>query len=276
MDVQFDTYDNVDSAYYDMCKWLLAAPQVGNTREILNAKIQINDVSNAIISIRNISVEYLFGELLWYFRASNRLAFISKFSSFWNHLSDDGRTCNSAYGYIIFEKYGFDQLRKVIDLLRKDPTSRRAVININVPNENVIETKDEPCTVSIQFLLRDNKLNCTVYMRSNDIWFGFPYDIVFFTELQRIVAMNVEAELGTYTHLVGSLHMYDRDEEKIREIVINPVSNPISFNPTKFHMCTPKLIEAIRKIDGDPKQILLEKLREFDIIKEGNDGSKKM
>ena len=147
--------------------------------------------------------------------------------------------------------------------------SRRAVININVPNENVIETKDEPCTVSIQFLLRNNKVHCTVYMRSNDIWFGFPYDVVFFTELQRIVAENLHAELGMYTHLAGSLHMYDRDEEKIRKIVDNPVSKPITFDPKKFHMCIPQLLEALETIDGDPKQILRKKLYELNIVKGG-------
>lgn len=262
-------YPNVDSAYYSMCERLLIAPHVGNTKELLNVKIQIEDVSNAIVSIRDISVEYLFGELLWYFSMRHDLKFISKFSSFWNHLSDDGETCNSAYGYIIFKKHGFDQLRKVIDLLRKDPTSRRAVINLNVPNERVIETKDEPCTVSIQFLLRDNKVHCTVYMRSNDIWFGFPYDVVFFTELQRIVAMNLEAEIGIYTHLAGSLHMYDRDEEKIKEIVDNPVSKPITFDPQKFHMKAPELMRAIETIDDDPKRILHKKLYELDIVKGG-------
>ena len=257
-------YRDIDSAYYGICE-LLAAPYVGNTREILNAKIQIFDISNPVVSIRDISIEYLFGELVWYFSRRNDLKFISKFSSFWNHLSDDGMTCNSAYGHIIFKKHGFDQLERVITLLRHDPTSRRAVININVPNYNVIETKDEPCTVSIQFLLRNDKVHCTVYMRSNDIWFGFPYDVVFFSELQRIVAMNLDAELGTYTHIAGSLHMYDRDEEKIKKIVRCPVSNPISFDHWQFRKCVSNLEEAIVESDN-PKQTLREKLVEYNIL----------
>lgn len=258
-------YRDVDFAYHDICQQLLAAPHVGNTREILNAKIQIMDVSNPVVSIRDISVEYLFGELIWYFLGRNDLAFISKFSSFWNHLSDDGETCNSAYGHIIFKKHGFDQLGKCIDLLLKDPTSRRAVININVPNENVIETKDEPCTVSIQFLVRDNKVHCTVYMRSNDIWFGFPYDVVFFTELQRIVADMVNAELGTYTHLVGSLHMYDRDEEKVKKVVDHPNIKPIEFDHDLFRWNLDNLEFHLRH-SSDPKKTLLEELNAYGIL----------
>lgn len=258
-------YRDVDSAYYGMCEQLLAAPHVGNTREILNAKVQILDVNNPVVSIRDISVEYLFGELIWYFTMRNDLEFISKFSSFWNHLSDDGETCNSAYGHIIGKKHGFNQLGKVIELLQRDPQSRRAVINLNVPNPRVIETKDEPCTVSIQFLLRDNKVYCTTYMRSNDIWFGFPYDVVFFTELQRIVAIRLNAELGIYTHLVGSLHMYDRDEEKIRKIINDPVSKPITFNHECFFIQAPYLARAVMASD-DPKQTLRDKLREYNIL----------
>lgn len=258
-------YRDVDSAYYGTCEQLLAAPYVGNTREILNAKIQILDVSNPVVSIRDISVEYLFGELIWYFSCRNDLKFISKFSSFWNHLSDDGETCNSAYGHIIFQKHGFNQLDKVIELLEKDPTSRRAVINLNVPNRCVIETKDEPCTISIQFLLRGNKVHCTVYMRSNDIWFGFPYDIVFFTELQRIVAEYLNAELGTYTHLAGSLHMYDRDEAKIQKIVNNPVSNPVTFDHERFRWKLDDL-EFDVMASTDPKKTLREKLIEYKIL----------
>lgn len=263
-------YRDVDSAYYGICEQLLAAPHVGNTREILNAKIQILDVSNPVVSIRDISVEYLFGELIWYFSRRNDLKFISKFSSFWNHLSDDGETCNSAYGHIIFYKHGFNQLDKIIELLEKDPTSRRAVININVPNEHVIETKDEPCTVSIQFLLRNNKVHCTVYMRSNDIWFGFPYDIVFFTELQRIVAKNLDAELGIYTHLAGSLHMYDRDELKIQKIIDNPVSHPIIFDHDQLRWMVDTLETDIMLYE-DPKKTLREKLIEYKILGGSNE-----
>lgn len=258
-------FRNVDAAYYGMCEQLLAAPHVGNTREILNAKIQIIDVKNPVVSIRDISIEYLFGELIWYFSRRNDLEFISKFSSFWNHLSDDEKTCNSAYGYLIFEKHGFDQLAKVIELLRHDPASRRAVINLNVPNEGVIETKDEPCTISIQFIIRNEKVNCTVCMRSNDIWFGFPYDVVFFTELQRIVAEQLDLKLGIYTHFAGSLHMYDRDEKKIRKIVNDPVPNPIKFDHKQFRWKLDDLEFDIVN-STDPKTTLLEKLTEYNIL----------
>ena len=51
----------------------------------------------------------------------------------------------------------------------------------------------------------------TTYMRSNDIWMGFPYDVFQFTAMQILLSMQLGVELGTYTHISGSLHLYERD-----------------------------------------------------------------
>lgn len=225
---------NIDNIYLAVCKDLLKAPKVGNTRELNNVKLVLKDINKNIVSVRGLSPSYLFGELLWYFNGDNSLEFISNFSKFWNNISDDGRTCNSAYGYLMQIKYGFNQIEKVIEILEADPESRRAKININVPNIHVKETKDEPCTMSVHYMIRRNKLECTVVMRSNDIWFGFPYDVAFFTELQKYIAQRLGVGYGWYTHFAISLHVYDRDEEKIAEIVKNPVSKPIEYDRKKF------------------------------------------
>ena len=98
----------------------------------------------------------------------------------------------------------------------------------------MIETKDEPCTIALQFRIRDNKLHCTGIMRSNDIWYGFPYDIAFFTELQMMMADELGVEYGSYTHFVTSLHVYNKDLDKIIKIISNPISVPIRFDRESF------------------------------------------
>lgn len=226
---------SIDDIYLMLAKDLLKAPKIGNTRELLNVKLVLKDITKNIVSVRNLPASYLFGELLWYFNGDNSLEFISQFSSFWEHLSDDGVTCNSAYGYLIQKAHGFDQVEKVVEILRKDPTSRRAKININLPNPAVDTTKDEPCTMSLHFMIRKNNLDCTVVMRSNDIWFGLPYDVAFFTELQKRIADELGVGYGWYTHFAVSLHMYNRDAKKLAEIVENPISKPIKFDRQKFY-----------------------------------------
>lgn len=179
--------------------------------EFLDAVMFVEDPTRNIVTspIRKMPMRYAVGELAWYLSGSNRVADISQYAQKWAEISDDGETNNSAYGYRIFNKFGFDQWEYVKGLIRKDPNTRQAVIHIKDASD--IPTKDTPCTVYLQFFLRNNKLNLSVHMRSNDIWMGVPYDMFSFCFLQVKMAMELGVEVGTYTHYAGSLHMYQRD-----------------------------------------------------------------
>ena len=183
--------------------------------EIINAITVIKDPTRNFVSSedRKLPVRYAIGELLWYLSGSNKTKAISRFSDVWNRLSDDGETANSAYGYRIWQKFGFDQWDFVLDKLRADPLSRQAVIHIkDASNE---PTKDMPCTVSLQFFIRNGALHMTTYMRSNDVWTGFPYDVFAFTSMQILMAFQLGVDVGTYTHIAGSLHLYARNLKKV-------------------------------------------------------------
>ena len=226
--------DDINDIYGTLCKELLEGEQVGNTREIRNVRFTLTQISNNIIGTRNISHSYMMAELLWYFHGSRDMRFISRFGSMWKRLTDDGCTNNSAYGYILKYKHGFDQIEKIIELLKTDPNSRRAVLNINVPNPYVIKTKDEPCTIALQFVIRNHRLHCTGIMRSNDIWFGLPYDVVFFTELQKYIAYRLGLFAGTYTHFVTSMHVYDRNISDIRKVLTTEPTSRWHINTVRF------------------------------------------
>lgn len=263
---------NMNSIYKDICKDLtIKGHKVGNTTEINNYTFTLDNVDENIVTLksRDISLIYLVAELLWYFEGRNDVDFIGKFASMWNRISDDGVTNNSAYGYILKYKHGFDQIEKIIELLQKDPNTRRAVLNINVPNEKVIETKDEMCTIALNLYIRDGKLNCTGMMRSNDVWFGLTYDIVYFTELQKYIASRLGIKAGSYTHFATSMHYYDRDKERIFNVVNNgldTIENTIDIN---------KLIEnkdeLINYIDTTftSKEDFEVKIKKLGVIKKG-------
>lgn len=115
---------------------------------------------------------------------------------------------------------------EVVDLLRRDPDSRQAVITLFDSDRDLgrPNVKDVPCTLSIQFFLRDGAfgpepedvrkyLQMWVVMRSNDAWLGLPYDLGQFSLLQFAIAQALGAEIGTYTHTVGSMHLYERNWE---------------------------------------------------------------
>lgn len=179
--------------------------------EFIDAVFCVKDPTRNIVTspIRKMPMRYAVGELAWYLSGSNRVADIAQFAKKWTEISDDGQTNNSAYGYRIFEKFGFDQWEHVKNLIKKDPNTRQAVIHIKDASNK--PTKDTPCTVYLQFFLRDNKLNLSVHMRSNDIWMGVPYDMFSFCFMQVKMAMELGVKVGSYTHYAGSLHMYERD-----------------------------------------------------------------
>ena len=260
--------DNIDDIYREVCKRLLKkGTVVNNTREINNLSFTLTNIDNNIINIRNISKSYLFGELLWYMTARDDIAFIQKFSGFWGRISDDGVTSNSAYGHILFKRHGFNQVDKIIELLKVDPNSRRAVLNFNVPNPNVIETKDEICTIALQMYIRNGKLNCTGIMRSNDIWLGTPYDVAFFTELQKYVAHRLNVECGTYTHFVVSIHCYDRNLEDIKQVLTRKAETKISIDIEKLNNFKYALDAAIIQ-SPVPKDDIIRLYKEYEIYKE--------
>ena len=68
-------------------------------------------------------------------------------------------------------------------------------------------------------MIREGKLSMITYMRSNDLYLGFPHDIFCFTLLQELVARSLSVGVGTYKHMVGSMHLYDQDAEDAQEFL---------------------------------------------------------
>ena len=187
--------------------------------EVINAVTVIADPTRCIMKnkVRNMPIRYCIGELLWYLSGNNNLSEIQKYSDAWNRMSDDGKTVNSNYGYLMRYHYGFDQIEMVEEILRDNSSSRQAVIHLKPAWDiEANPTKDLPCTVCLQFFIRENKLFMTTYMRSNDIWMGFPYDVFQFTCIQIWLSMRLGVDLGTYTHIAGSLHLYKRNVKEVK------------------------------------------------------------
>lgn len=155
------------------------------------------------------------GELLWYLAGSDNLEFIAYYIPEYRNESSDGRTVRGAYGRRLFRS---NQIYKVVDLLREKSTSRRAVLQLFKQSDlrNDIEV---PCTISIQLLVRDSKLDMIASMRSNDAYMGLPHDVFSFTMIQEIVARELGIHVGRYTHFVGSLHLYEKHEDQARKFV---------------------------------------------------------
>jgi thymidylate synthase len=149
-------------------------------------------------------------ETCWYLSRSNDVEFISYYVEHYRQLGEAGIVWGG-YGARLFAFDGDDQVRYVIDRLRYHRQSRQAVIQL-FDHEDVREPhEDVPCTCSLQYLIRADRLDAITYMRSNDVILGLPHDIFAFTMLQELIARSVDVEVGTYTHVVGSFHLYEKD-----------------------------------------------------------------
>lgn len=115
------------------------------------------------------------------------------------------------------ESYGIRiaaQLPVVVDELKRDSMSRRAVLEIRRPDDLASGRMSYFCTDGIQFLVRGGRLDMHVKMRSNDAWHGLCYNLFQFGQLQATVALALEVELGRYYHTTTSMHLYERHWEK--------------------------------------------------------------
>lgn len=120
------------------------------------------------------------------------------------------------------------QLDSLVELLRREPDTRRAVLVI-WREDDLTHDGDRPCTLTLQFLIRDDALHMIVTMRSQDVWLGVPYDVFMFSQLQRSLARQLGATVGPYVHNVGSLHLYDRDLERSRRLVYASGALPVDL-----------------------------------------------
>ncbi len=169
--------------------------------------------------VRKASPIYAAGEMLWYLSMGQDGEMICHYAPSYKHFLNEGK----AYGAYGKRWFDYNQMSNVVDLLKTKPNTRQAILEVwdRVDVMSALEgkMKDIPCTLNLQFLIRDKKLHCITTMRSNDVWLGMPYDIFCFTMLQSMIADHLGIESGWYQHNVGSLHLYDTNKKKAEKAI---------------------------------------------------------
>ncbi|WP_423807871.1 thymidylate synthase [Photobacterium damselae] len=185
-----------------------------------------------------------YAESLWIASGRNDVEFMSIYLPRMKEFSDDGRYVRGGYGpriraynnstedykinnnnsYNSFSKK-IDQLEYVVDCLRDESTSRRAVIELGDPikdnyfGDSLKKTKDYPCTRSLQFIINNNQLDMYVHMRSNDfVWGMTGVNIFNFTFIQEYISQMLGVKLGSYYHIANNLHFYEAHKDKLKRI----------------------------------------------------------
>jgi thymidylate synthase len=191
------------------------SPRGMATREVLDVGILLTRPRARLLlapPTRIPNPAFAVAETVWILSGSDA-PWIFDFNGQLAQYADDG-VLRGAYGPRLRRWNGaVDQMLRVVEILTDDPDSRRALIQLYDPARDAAGHRDVPCTLGFQFHLRNGRLDMATSMRGQDVWIGLPYDLFFYTTLHELVAGWLGAELGTYRHHVGSLHIYERDME---------------------------------------------------------------
>ncbi len=203
----------------------LVSPRGEPTREILNANITIMDPHDclAVGVKRKVATRFAAVEALQLIAGISlpelTIEINPNMAQFTNEVRDEytnrpRRVFWGAYGPRIS-----DQMPHVAFKLRKDPDTRQALVNIwQGDKDHSTDLRDVPCTLSLQWMIRNDRLWAFTTMRSNDVWWGFTYDMFMFTQVQLTLANVLEIEAGPYVHNAKSFHAYERDIDGIEQL----------------------------------------------------------
>jgi len=225
----------------------ICSPRGMDIKEITDYTFKVLSPSDEAIitndTVRNkIIQDYTQKETILYDSCTNRVEDFMKASKFWGKLANPDGTVNSAYGHLIWKKksagypvFELNDSNKGEQLMRtpwewakqslmRDKDTRQAILRFNLPEHAWFGNKDFTCTMHGNFLIRDDKLNLSIVMRSNDLVKGVTYDLPWFMSLMDKMVEELKPtypnlEKGTYTHTAHSMHIYARDEEVVLKML---------------------------------------------------------
>lgn len=227
----------------------IVSPREMKTKEIMNVTLEVeHGLENILYNpVRNLNYRFMIAEWLWIQAGLKDVASLARYNSVMQNFSDDGQILNGAYGPRLHTQWRY--IYKSLERL----DTRQAIATIWIPNP--ADSKDIPCTISLQWMIRNSMLHCTINMRSSDIWLGLPYDFFNFSQLTNMISANVQIPVGTITMNLASSHIYERDLDKGAEAMFD--TNYESIQSPPLTVDGPSTSETV--------DILAQVEREYDI-----------
>ena len=175
-----------------------------------------------LVTTKKVHVRSVVAELLWFLQGSTNVAWLREQGvTIWDEWADEAGELGPVYGrqWRSWPEPGggsIDQLRGVVDTIRRDPDSRRLVVSAwNVAD--IPRMALAPCHALFQFYVADGRLSCQLYQRSADVFLGVPFNIASYALLTHMVAATTGLEPGDFVHTFGDAHLYVNHLEQARE-----------------------------------------------------------
>ena len=201
-----------------------------------------------MLTTKKLHLKSIIYELLWFLKGDTNIKYLNENGvRIWNEWADKNGNLGPVYGFQWRNWNGdnIDQIKELIDNLKKNPNSRRMLVSAWNPSalpdasksfsENISEGKAAlpPCHAIFQFYVNDGKLSCQLYQRSADIFLGVPFNIASYSLFTLMIAQVCGYKPGDFIHTFGDAHIYTNHFDQVKlQLTRSPKQLPtIEINP---------------------------------------------
>jgi thymidylate synthase len=174
-----------------------------------------------LLTTKKVHTRSVFIELLWFLRGETNIKYLHDHNvTIWDEWADENGNLGPVYGSQWRSWQGadgqtYDQITKLIELIRTNPDSRRLIVNAWKVDE-VDKMALPPCHTMFQFYVANGKLSCQLYQRSADIFLGVPFNIASYALLTHMIAQVCNLKVGEFVHTFGDAHIYSNHMEQVK------------------------------------------------------------
>lgn len=174
-----------------------------------------------MLTTKKLPLRSIVHELLWFLRGETNIKYLKDNGvSIWDEWADANGDLGPVYGsqwrsWPAPDGRGIDQIADVIDLIQRNPDSRRLIVSAWNPAD-VDRMALPPCHCLFQFYVAGGKLSCQLYQRSADVFLGVPFNIASYSLLTMMVAQVTGLKPGDFVHSLGDAHLYTNHLEQAR------------------------------------------------------------
>ena len=184
-----------------------------------------------MLTTKKLHLKSIIYELLWFLKGDTNIKYLNENGvRIWNEWADKNGDLGPVYGFQWRNWNGdnIDQIKELIDNLKKNPNSRRMLVSAWNPsvlpdnsksfNENISQGKAAlpPCHAFFQFYVNDGKLSCQLYQRSADIFLGVPFNIASYSLFTLMIAQVCGYMPGDFIHTFGDAHIYTNHFDQVK------------------------------------------------------------
>ena len=198
-----------------------------------------------LLTTKKLPMRWIIHELLWFLKGETNVKYLQDNGvTIWDEWAKPDGDLGPIYGYQwrswpTPDGRHIDQIAQVIELLKKNPDSRRIIVSSwNVADLDKMALM--PCHAFFQFYVADGRLSCQLYQRSADMFLGVPFNITSYALLTIMVAQVCNLKLGDFVHTFGDAHIYLNHFDQVRE----------QLKRTPRALPTIKLNPAVKDISG--------------------------